>query len=370
MSQKERIKVGVIGVGQIGKMHLTNYSKMTNVEVAAVADINATELARVAGIFGVADAYEDFRELLARPDIVAVDVCLHNNLHMPVSVAALQAGKHVFCEKPMAGSYVDAAKMLEAGRESGKMLSIQNVQYFAPQVKAAKALVDDGRLGRIYHARSVGHRRRGRPFVDGYGSPAFVRQETAAGGALYDMGVYHISTMLHLLGNPEVRRVSGATYQEVPMNDKRRESSGFDVEELGIGLVRMEGNLTLDIIEAWAAHADGLGGSILLGSEGGVRLDPFQYFQSIGELDLNATADLDAFDFRLHSVLDQGTAFDSPQHHWVAALNGEAALLPTAEIALNCMLISEGIYLSARLGREVSADEIRAASVSSATKSS
>lgn len=366
MAAKDRIKVGVIGVGQIGKMHLTNYSKIPNVEVAAVADVDPTELARVAGLFGVPDTYEDFRKLLERPDIAAVDICLHNNLHMPASVAALQAGKHVFCEKPMAGSYVDAAKMLSAATDTGKMLSIQNVQYFSPQVKAAKALVDGGRLGTVYHARSIGQRRRGRPYVDGYGSPAFVRKETAAGGALYDMGVYHISTMLHLLGNPEILRVSGAAYQEVPMNDERRKSSGFNVEELGIGLVRMEGNVTLDIIEAWAAHIDGMGGSILLGSEGGVRLDPFQYFQSIGELDLNATADLDAFNFRLHNVLEQGTAFDSPQHHWVAALNGEAELLPTAEIALNCMLISEGIYLSARLGREVSAEEIRAASVSSA----
>ncbi len=366
MPENNRIKVGVIGVGQIGKMHLTNYGKMPNVEVAAVADVNPTELARAADLFGVPDTYADFRKLLERPDIAALDICLHNNLHMRAAVEALQAGKHVFCEKPMAGSYVNAATMLSAAAESGRMLSIQNVQYFEPQIKAAKALVDGGRLGRIYHARSVGHRRRGRPYVDGYGSPAFVRKETAGGGALYDMGVYHISTMLYLLGNPEILRVSGAAYQELPMNDERRESSGFDVEELGIGLVRLEGNVTLDIIEAWAAHIEGMGGSIVLGSEGGIRLDPFRYFQSIGELDLSATADLDAFNFRLHNVLEQGNAYDSPQHHWIAALNGETTLLPTAEIALNCMLISEGIYLSARKGREVSADEIRAESVSSA----
>jgi len=202
--------------------------------------------------------------------------------------------------------------------------------------------------------------------VDGYGSPAFVQKQTATGGALYDMGVYHISTMLYLLGNPDVLRISGKTYQEMPMDARRREKSGYSVEELGLGFVRLADNMTLDIIEAWAIHLDELSGSVVVGSEGGVRLTPFGFFRSVGDLDLDSTANLDRFSYRLHNVLEQGDVYDSPQHHWIAAVEGRVDLLPTAEIALNCMLISEGIYRSSELGREVTAEEVREMSKSTA----
>lgn len=366
MTSSSKTRVGVIGVGQIGKSHLNNYSKMEHVEVVAVTDVAEAEANRVAALHNIPNVYTDFRKLLERDDIQAVDVCLHNNFHRPMTVAALEAGKHVFCEKPMAGAYTDAEAMLEASRRTGKMLSIQNQEYFANHTKAAKALIDAGQLGKLYHARSVGHRRRGRPYVDGYGSPAFVQKETASGGALYDMGVYHISTILYLLGNPEVLRISGKTYQEMPMNVRRQEKSGYSVEELGLGFVRLADKMTLDIIEAWAIHLDELGGSVVVGSEGGVRLTPFGFFRSVGDLDLDSTANLDRFNYRLHNVQEQGDVYDSPQHHWIAAVEGRVALLPTAEIALNCMLISEGIYRSSELGREVTAEEVREMSKSTA----
>lgn len=141
-------------------------------------------------------------DLLAREDIQAVDICLHNNYHMSATVAALEAGKDVFCEKPMAGAYVDALRMWETAQATGRKLAIQFVTMFAGATRAAKYLIDAGHLGHLYHVRSVGHRRRGRPFVDGYGSPTFVQKGHLAGGALYDMGVYHIATALWLIGNP------------------------------------------------------------------------------------------------------------------------------------------------------------------------
>ena len=361
-----KTRIGIIGVGQIGKGHVRTYMGMPHVEIAAVADVNEAEANRVAAENGIAKVYTDFRQLLARDDIAAVDVCLHNNFHMPATVAALEAGKHVFCEKPMAGAYIDAEKMLATARECGLMLSIQNREYFIDETKAAKSLIDSGYLGKLYHARSTGYRRRGRPFVDGYGSPFFVNKETASGGALYDMGVYHISTVLHLLGNPDVLRISGKTYQEIAMDAARRERSGYNVEELGLGFVRLADNITLDIIEAWAIHMNAFEGSYVVGAEGGVRLDPFGYFHSAGDLDLDSTANLKMFDFRQHNVRELGDVYDGSQQHWIAAVDGRVELLPTAEIALNCMLISEGIYLSNQLGREVSAEEVRTASVSTA----
>lgn len=150
------------------------------------------------------------------------------------------------------------------------------------------------------------------------------------------------------------------------MDERRRAASGYNVEELGVGFVHFDGGLTMDIIEAWAVHVDNLGSSVIFGSEGGVKLDPFGFFQSLGHLDLNATANLSAFDWRLHNVDADGDAYDGPQEHWIAALQGRVPLIPSAACALNTMLISEGIYLSERLGREVSPSDVLQHSVSTA----
>lgn len=363
-----KVRIGIIGVGQIGKMHIERYKKIADAEIVALADINEKEGKRVSEVYGIPDVCTDFHELLKRDDIEAADVCLHNNFHMPVTVSALEAGKNVYCEKPMAGSYRDAAVMLKTAGEKELKLSIQLGTLFSNETKTARILIDKGRLGKLYHARSTGFRRRGRPFVDGYGAPAFVQKKTAAGGALYDMGVYHIANMLYLLGNPEVLRISGKTYQETGVDPARKKLSGYDVEELGLGFVRFKGGITLDIIESWAIHLNAFEGSSIVGSEGGIRLQPFSFHSNIGDLELDSTVNMNAASYRWHTIRENGDAYDSPQQHWVAALQGRVKLLPTAEVALSTMLISEGIYLSNKLGREVTAAEVIKSSKSTAVK--
>ncbi len=214
---REPARIGIIGVGQIGKHHLQNYSNIPDAQIVAVADVNEAEAHRVAEMHNIPNVYTNYRELLARDDIQAVDVALHNNLHMPMTVAALEAGKNVYCEKPMAGAYRDAERMLEVARSCGKKLSIQLGMVFRNETKAAKYLVEGGHLGKLYHARSTGHRRRGRPYVDGYGSSLFVQKQHASGGALVRHGrVSHFADVIssqqsrpadhqraHLSGNPD-----------------------------------------------------------------------------------------------------------------------------------------------------------------------
>jgi predicted dehydrogenase len=367
----DKVRIGVIGVGQIGKMHLGGYSKISGAEMVAVADINEAEARRVAEEHKIPNVYTDFRKLLGRDDIVAVDVCLHNNLHAPVTIEALRGGKHVYCEKPMAGSYVDAKAMYSEAQKRGLKLHIQLFSLYVKETKVAKRLIEAGMLGKIYHARSTGYRRRGRPYVDGYGTASFVKKEIAAGGALYDMGVYHIAQMLHLLGTPKLARISGKVYQETDMDANRRRLSGYDVEELGLGFVKFEGGLTLDIIESWAIHLNKFEGSSIVGSKGGLRLEPFSYHTTVNDVDVDSTFDVNSADWRWHQLVESEPnydAYDSSQHHWIAALQGRVPLLPTAKVALDTMLISEGIYLSDRLGREVTAEEVIANSKSTAVK--
>jgi predicted dehydrogenase len=363
-SQHRPIRIGLVGAGQRGQQHLDNYQQVPGAEVVAVADIDEALAQRVAARFKIPHVYTDYRELLQRDDLEAVDICLHNNLHRPVAVAAMEAGKHVYCEKPMAGSYADAKIMYEAARDLGRKLSIQLFTLFRPETRAARLLIDEGCLGELYHARSTGFRRRGRPYVDGYGTATFVQKRHAAGGALYDMGVYHIAGLLYLLGNPEVARITGKTYQKTAMDPARQRSSGYDVEELALGFVHFTNDITLDIIESWAIHLDGFEGSSIVGTLGGVRLEPFGYYHNIGDLAVNSTLDLEQISYRWKNVHGGGDVYDSAGHHWVAALQGRVELLPSAEIALNTMLISEGIYLSSERGCEVTAEEVRERSVS------
>jgi len=363
------IRIGIIGCGQIAQKHFKEYAKLpsSDVKVVAAADINEACARASAEEYRVEHVYTDFRKLLDRDDIDAVDVCLHNNFHRPMTEAALRAGKHVYCEKPMAGSYRDAAAMLETARQTGKKLSIQLSTLFEDATRAAKELIDAGELGELYFARSTGWRRRGRPYVDGYGTPTFVQKRNSAGGAMYDMGVYHISQVLYLLGNPPVARVSGKTWQKTDMDATRREKSGYDVEELAAGLVRFAGkDITLDLVEAWAIHLDPFEGSFVVGTKGGVRLEPFGFFKSIGNLNLDATTDLERANYRWTNVVGDHAHYAAAQPHWIAALQGRVPLLPTAELALNTMLISEAIYLSSARGEEVTAEEVAAQSRSTA----
>jgi predicted dehydrogenase len=361
-----RIRVGVIGVGQIGKHHLETYLSTPEVDVIGIAGRDPDRTQQVALDYHLTYWTSDYHELLARHDLDAVSVCLHNNLHRAVTIAALEAGKHVYCEKPMAGSYRDAQAMLTAARCTGKMLSIQLATLFNNETKAAKAVIAEGWLGKPYFARVEITRRRGRPYVDGYGTPAFVQKGQAGGGALLDLGVYEIAKLLYLLDNPAALRISGRSYQQTPIDPDRLKASGYDVEELGVGLAHLQGDITLSVIAAWAIHLGKARGSYLVGSLGGIHLEPFEIYRSLGDLDLDAGVDLEAFEYRLHHVRGQGYCYDGPQQHWIAALQGRVPLLPTAEIALNTMMVSEGIYLSNRLGREVTASEVSDLSVSTA----
>jgi len=361
-SKARRIRVGLIGGGQRGQQHLRSYQKIDGAEIVALADIAETQAQQVAAEFNIPHVYADYRDLIKHADVEAIDICLHNNLHRPATVAALEAGKPVYCEKPMAGSYADAKVMYDTAQATGLHLAIQLGTLFTKETRAAKTLIDAGQLGQIYHARSTGFRRRGRPYVDGYGAPPFVQKRHAAGGALYDMGIYHIAQLLYLIGNPAVTRISGQTYQKLAMNPEREKLSGYDVEELGLGFIRFNDDVTMDIIESWAIHLDNFEGSSVVGTLGGIRLRPFGFYHSVGDLDLSSTIDLDAAHFRWNTLHADGEAYEDSPRHWIAALQGRVKPLPTAELALNTMLISEGIYLSDKLGREVTAEEVIAQS--------
>jgi predicted dehydrogenase len=353
-----KVRIGVIGTGIIGKAHLHRYAEIPEAEVVAVCDIRQDEVERVAAQYKVPNVYLDYKELLKRDDLDSVDVCLHNFLHTPVTIDVLESGKNAYCEKPMSWSYAAAKEMYDAAKRTGKMLHIQLATLYKPETKAARRLLNAGHLGKIYYVKSYTYRRRGRPFVDGYATKEFVNTKTSGGGTLLDMSVYSLGRLMYLLDCPEVLTVSGAKYNEIEMYEDRRKESDYNVDELGVALVRLKGGITLAIESSWAIHAGEPEGDCIVGKKGGVALDPFRYYTAVEDMEMDGTFDLQSADWRWHQVDPLAQGYDDSQKHWIWAQLGRVPLLDTAGFALRTAQITEGVYLSAQRGCEVTVDEI------------
>ncbi|RQG99196.1 Gfo/Idh/MocA family protein [Natrarchaeobius oligotrophus] len=376
------VEIGIIGAGNRGQKHAAEYASVEGADVVAVADVDddaARALARDAN----ADTYSDYRDLLADADVDAVSLCVHNNLHRPITVDAADAGCHVFCEKPMASTYADAKAMADAAADAGVHLGVQNNRLFDPETRAARTLIDEGKLGDPYYARGVFSRRRGRPFVDGYGTPSFVSKESAGGGPIIDVGTYVIGQLLYLLGNERTARVSGATfehtaatYDEELVGDGREryadrlETSGYDVEDVGLGMAHLEDGSVLSVRAAWHMYLPD-DSSALVGTQGGIELEPFRLYTTTADYEATVSLDVEEFE-RRQTLLESDSGYemdrsDGQFHHWIDTVRGTVDdAIPTAEIALNSMLVMEGIYLAQEEGRELTADEIAERSESTA----
>jgi predicted dehydrogenase len=148
----DKIRVGVIGVGQQGQRHVQRYAEIPEAELVAVADLREEVAQSVAQQYGVPHVYTNYHDLLARDDIDSVDIILHNRLHKSVTVDALQAGKHVYVEKPMSWTYREAKEMYDTAKALGKKLHVQLAQIYAADTRGAKRLIDEGHLGELYYA--------------------------------------------------------------------------------------------------------------------------------------------------------------------------------------------------------------------------
>ena len=237
------LKVGVIGVGGIARTHMPGWDASPHAEVIAGADLAPEALENWGNQWNVSKLETDSAAVINDPDIDIIDVCTPNMYHAPLSIAALEAGKHVICEKPLAPTPADIQAMIEARDKSGKMLMTAQHFRFAGTSKALKAEIDGGALGDIYHARSWMLRRSGIPT-----SLAFLSRRHAGGGACIDIGVHILDLTLWMMGNPEPVSVTGVARREIASNPMAfgrwprhgRIPEGMDVEEMAMAFVRFE----------------------------------------------------------------------------------------------------------------------------------
>jgi predicted dehydrogenase len=279
----EPLRVGVVGLGYAGEQHLKNFVKMPNVEAVALAGLEEHRLRELGGLYRVPNLYRSWEDLVAREDLDVVSIGAPNHLHAPIAIATLTGGRHVLCEKPLARTGAEAEGIVRAAREADRAVHIAFTQRERGDVQALKRHVEEGNLGRIYHAKATWMRRNGIPGMGGW----FTSKEMAGGGPLIDLGVHMVDMALFLMGDPEVESVSCATYAELGPRGRgwwtgkglMTGDSPYEVEDLATAFIRLSGGATLTLETGWAAYRESSDdfGVTLYGTDGGAEMKVKNY---------------------------------------------------------------------------------------------
>ena len=270
----DQVGIGIIGTGTIAQAHLQSLRGFGKARVAAVYDVlpeRAQATATQAGIPYVATSLED---LLSRSDVDAVIVCTPPFAHAQPTIAALESGKHVLCEKPFALDPAEAEKMVRTSERVGRFLACCSARnrYTVAQLRAHE-LLEKGELGDVYHVRYSEWRFRGRPGHHIFPQSAwFLDHSRAGGGAMMDIAVYMIDSALWLLGNPKVLSVMSQMRQMT--EEPPPEGLKQDVEDHVVVMMQCEGGKSAIVETAWVANMNDADSLCVFGTKAGVRFNP------------------------------------------------------------------------------------------------
>lgn len=270
------VRIGFIGAGGIARAaQIPSFLKNSKATILAIADVSQAAVDRAKEDFNIPVGYTDYNEMFAKENLDAVVVCTPNKFHAPAAIAAMQAGLHVLCEKPMALNANEAREMTRVARETGKVLHIAYRYRQQPNSRAAKAIIDSGELGEIYMIRIQGLRRRGIP---SWG--VFTNKEMQGGGAMVDYGVHLLDLSLWLAGNPKTIEVSGITSQRLGTKPNvnpwgQWDYKNFQVEDHAAAFIRLEDGKAIQLEVSWALNISEGGEHISLsGTDGGLDVFP------------------------------------------------------------------------------------------------
>jgi predicted dehydrogenase len=276
----KQMKCAIIGCGAIGSTHADRYSKSAQAELAAVVDILPERAKALADKHKVPKALTSYRAMLKDASIEAVSVCLPNDLHAPVTIDCLRAGKHVLCEKPIALNLRQAEAMQREARRRRRMLAIGVVNRFNDNVNWIRDLIASGDLGEVYHVHTMFKGHRSIPGLGGW----FTTKARSGGGVMIDWGVHFIDLILYCLGAPKPVSVSGVAYGKLAAKPRDyayismwagppRYEGVCNVEEYVSGLLRTDGP-SVAFEGAWAQNiGEGAMYIDFLGVKGGIRLN-------------------------------------------------------------------------------------------------
>ncbi len=341
----DKLKIGIIGTGSISEYHTKGYQKLENAEIVAVCDINLERAQQVAATHGIANAYSDYNKMLQAEKLDGVSICTWNNGHAPASIAALEAGVNVLCEKPMALNTMQAVQMQKAAEKSGKLLMIGFVRRFAAATEIAKDFISQGDLGNLYYVKTSCIRRCGNPM--GW----FADKSRSGGGPLIDLGVHMIDLSRYLMGGPKAVSVYGATFGEIgPRNQIKhfsrylaKDVSDFcDVEDMAVAMIRFENGAVLNLEVSFSSHIkEDVMTLDLYGSRAGMKIEPRleMYSEKYNYL-TNVTPVVSSDGFE--------NLFNREMAHFVDCISHGTACISPATDGVEMMRILDAIYLSAK----------------------
>lgn len=351
-------RVGIIGCGGIANgKHMPALAKVENCEMVAFCDIIEERAVKAAEKFGTPDAtvYTDYKKLLADPTIDVVHVCTPNRSHSFITVDALHAGKHVMCEKPMAINSAEAKKMLDAARETGKLLSIGYQNRFRPDSIYLKQEAEAGTFGDIYYAKATALRRRAVPTWG-----VFLNEYEQGGGPLIDIGTHALDLTLWVMDNYRPKYCVGTTYHK--LNDQTEagnawgdwKTNEFTVEDSAFGFIVMENGATIVLESSWALNTLDVREAVtsVCGTAAGADMNDGLRINGIR----GGRQYVLCPDFKSGGVaFNKGKANESPadmeERLWIEAVRGGAAPITKPEQAYCVTRILEGIYESAKSGK-------------------
>lgn len=342
----DKLRIGILGAGNIAqRSHLPAYAARDDVELAAVADLHLSRAQGAAQKFGIARAYGSVSELLEKEKLDAVDICVWNCAHAPCAIEAAKRGLHILCEKPMALSLGHALEMEAAVKKAGVTFMMALPNRFKAEYQLARRLLDEGRLGEVYYAKTAMIRRRGTPL--GW----FTDASKAGGGPVIDIGVHAIDRAWFLMGCPKPSRVSASISKRIGDYGTQgvarwvaldSDVTGFDTEDSAAGILHFENGASLLFEVSWALNAPKQDYTQVCGTRAGLTMEPLTlYGEEAGHLSdaLLTTIPADPFAGEI-------------DHFLRCVRTGEPPIAPI-EHGVAVQRILEGIYRSAALGREV-----------------
>ena len=356
-----KLRFGIIGTGWIAEAHVEELKKMPDVEIVAGADLIPGKAERFFKHYGVEGVrlYPDHKAMIDNEELDAVCVCTYNATHKECTVYALEHGLHVLLEKPMCVTTEEALEIIDAEKKSGKILSIGFQPRMDANMKKIKEIVQSGELGKIYYIQTGGGRRRGIP------CSTFIEQKTAGIGAMGDIGCYSLDMVLNAIGYPKPLTVSGyksGFFGSNPQVLSEFDAARFNVEDFAAAFVRLEGDIVLDFRISWAMNMDTPGDTVILGTEGGLRIPSTECWNGSvgGPMTLYKQVAGSQVEFKIPLEPNTGDAakglFYAKMRSFIdAILNDGEAPVPSNQIFYNQAII-DGIVKSAELGHEIALD--------------
>jgi predicted dehydrogenase len=353
---KEKLKFGIVGTGWIAEAHVESLKQMPDVEIVAGADLVEGKAEKFFKRYGVPNVrcYPDHKAMLEAEDLDAVCVCTYNTTHAQCTIDSLKKGVNVLLEKPMCVTIEEAADIIRAEKESGKLLSIGFQPRMDDNMKMIKKIVQSGELGKIYYIQTGGGRRRGIP------NSTFIEKKTAGIGALGDIGCYSLDMVLNAIDYPKPLTVSGYKsnfFGTNPKYNNPQDAARFDVDDFAAAFIRLEGDIVLDFRISWAMHLDTPGDTIILGTEGALRIPSTECWNGSVGGPMKLYKDLAGQQVEVEIPLchddSSGGLFYKKLRSFADAIRNKAeAPVPTSQIFYN-QAILDGIMKSAQLGREI-----------------